>query len=118
MIDTSDGFLADLGHICQESQVGALLIQENLPISHALKKAAVEIGIDPYQLFLQESDDYELIITCAPQHVPDICSAIREVSQTPIQEVGKIIDAVEKMEIKLPDGTKLPVSLKGWDHFQ
>ncbi|UCE41563.1 MAG: thiamine-phosphate kinase [Candidatus Aminicenantes bacterium] len=118
MIDTSDGFLADLGHICQESHVGALLIQENLPISSELKEAAVEMGMDSYQLFLQESDDYELIITCSPKQVLNIRSAIKEISQTPIHEVGRIRDASEGIELMLPDGTKRPISLKGWDHFK
>jgi thiamine-monophosphate kinase len=118
MIDTSDGFLADLGHICQESRVGALLIHEDLPISHELNKAAAEMGRDPHELFLHESDDYELIITCAPQHVPDIRSAVGEVSKTPIHEVGKIRDASAGIELKLPDGRVSPINLSGWDHFR
>jgi thiamine-monophosphate kinase len=118
MIDTSDGFLADLGHICQESQVGALLYQENFPLSSHLKKAAGQWAMDPYHLFLQESDDYELIITCPPQYVADIRSAVKEVSRTPIHEVGKIREASAGIELKLPDGTVSPISLSGWDHFQ
>ena len=118
MIDTSDGFLADLGHICQESHVGALLIQENLPISNDLKKAASQLGMDPFQLFLQESDDYELIITCPLENVSSIRLAVEEVSQTPVSEVGKITDTAREMQWKLPDGTILPISQKGWDHFK
>jgi thiamine-monophosphate kinase len=118
MIDTSDGFLADLGHICQESHVGALLIQENFPISDELKKAANHLGIDPYLLFLSESDDYELIITCPPENVSSVCSAIEEVSQTPVHEVGNITDGIEDIQLMWPDGTKKPICPQGWDHFK
>lgn len=118
MIDTSDGFLADLGHICQESNVGALLIQEKFPISDELKKAAVQLGMDPCQLFLQESDDYELIITCSPEYVSFVRSAVEAVSKTPITEVGKITAAVKEIQLNLPDGKKHQISPLGWDHFK
>ncbi|MGD9345221.1 MAG: thiamine-phosphate kinase, partial [Candidatus Aminicenantes bacterium] len=59
MIDTSDGLLADLGHICDESQVGAEIIQEKLPLSSDLRQAASDLNRDPYDLILSDSDDYE-----------------------------------------------------------
>jgi hypothetical protein len=40
MIDTSDGFLGDLGHICEESRVGAILKQDKFPVSDELREAA------------------------------------------------------------------------------
>lgn len=117
MIDTSDGFAADLGHICQESHVGAVLIQEKLPISKDLRQAAVKLGKDPYKLTLQESDDYELIITCSPNHVDKIRSAVADVSDVPVTEVGRITDAVGDIQMIYPDGTQHRIPLTGWDHF-
>ena len=118
MIDTSDGFLADLGHICQQSRVGALLIQEKFTISDELKKAAAQLGMNPIQLFLQESDDYELIITCPPGNVPQIRSTIGDVSEAPVSEVGKITDIAGDIQLKLQDGTIHQLSPEGWDHFK
>lgn len=117
MIDTSDGFVADLGHICQESRVGAVLIQKKLPISKDLRQAAIKLGKDPYELFLQESDDYELIITCPPDHVDKIRSAVSAVSNVPVSEVGRITDTVGDIQLNLPDGTQCRIPLVGWDHF-
>lgn len=117
MIDTSDGFLGDLGHICQGSEVGAVLIQEKLPISDDLRKAAEQLGLDPYELFLQDSDDYELIITCSPEHVAKIRSTIAAVSEVPVSEVGKITDSVGDIQLILPDGTQHRIAPAGWDHF-
>lgn len=117
MIDTSDGFLGDLGHICQASGVGAVLIQDKFPISKALQKVAAQFGLDPYELFLKDSDDYELIITCSPDHITHIRSAVAEVSDVPVAEVGRITDEVGNFQLMLPDGTSRRITPTGWDHF-
>jgi thiamine-monophosphate kinase len=117
MIDTSDGFLGDLGHICQDSAVGAELIREKLPISDDLHQAALELKLDPYELFLQDSDDYELIITGAPQNVDQIRSAVASVSDVPVTEVGKITDSAGDIRLILPDSTRQRLTPAGWDHF-
>ncbi len=117
MIDTSDGFLGDLGHICQDSGVGAELIQEKFPISEDLRQAAVELKLDPYELFLQDSDDYELIITGDPKNLVQIRSAIASISDVPVTEVGKITDSVGDIQLILPDGTRRHITPSGWDHF-
>lgn len=117
MIDTSDGFLGDLGHICEESGVGADVFQEKLPISEDLRQAATQLEQDPYQLFLQDSDDYELIITCSPDHVDRIRFRVAKVSDVPVTEVGRITDRVGQMELILPEGDSRRVTPAGWDHF-
>jgi thiamine-monophosphate kinase len=118
MIDTSDGFLGDLGHICEESGVGALLVRENLPVSEALKQAARDLGRDPYDLVLGDSDDYELIITCPPERMERIRAAVASASDLPVTEVGRIGDKAEGMKLLLPDGSQRAILPKGWDHFK
>jgi thiamine-monophosphate kinase len=118
MIDTSDGFLGDLGHICEESGVGAELFKDKLPVSDDLRKAALMLHQDPYDLFLGDSDDYELVITCRPQDVPVLRSAISRCCPVLLTEVGRITDAAGKITLLLPDGKRLPVKRSGWDHFR
>jgi thiamine-monophosphate kinase len=60
-IDVSDGLLADLNHICERSQVGALVNIEKLPIPTVLfdsleKDQAIALA-------LTGGDDYELLFT-------------------------------------------------------
>jgi thiamine-monophosphate kinase len=117
MIDTSDGFIGDLGHICQESGVGAVLIQEKLPLNGDLLHAATELGLDPYDLILKDSDDYELIITCSSRHVDRIRSVVSSISDIPVSEVGSITDASCGVKLVLPDGTQHEIAAAGWDHF-
>ena len=117
MIDTSDGFLGDLGHICKQSGVGARLMQERLPVGKELRVAASRLGRDPFELVLGDSDDYELIITCSPDNVDGIRATVAAVSEVPVTEVGRITEAAHGMKLIQPDGTERTVTPVGWDHF-
>ena len=117
MIDTSDGFLGDLGHICEQSGVGASVIEAELPVSDALKKSADEWNKDAWTLVLQDSDDYELVITCAPSDVAQVKAAIASVSDVVVSEVGYVTDAAYGMTLIRSDGTKQTMETTGWDHF-
>ena len=120
MIDTSDGLLGDLGHICDESGTDARLIQENLPISPALLEAAEQLGKAPLDWVLADSDDYELIITCDPEHVEEIHSLITAISPVPVSNIGEIIPPSEtagNIELISVDGIPHQVIRSGWNHF-
>jgi thiamine-monophosphate kinase len=118
MIDTSDGFPGDLGHICEESGVGAELFQEKIPISEDLREAALVLHRDPYDFILGDSDDYELVITCQPQNVHLLRSIITRCGPVPLAEVGRITGGTREMTLVLPDGERRPVKPASWDHFR
>jgi len=117
MIDTSDGLLGDLAHICDESGVGARLIQENLPISSALREAAEQMKHKPLDFVLQDSDDYELIITCPPEHVGGICSLVTSLNNIPVTEIGTITEKTDGIKLISYDGIPRDITPSGWDHF-
>lgn len=116
MIDTSDGFLGDLGHICEESKVGAQVIEEKIPISDDLRKAAKELGREPKEFFLCDSDDYELIVTCSPEDVELLRSTAADCG-VPVTEVGTIT-ATPGIVLLLSDGSHEPLRSISWDHFR
>jgi thiamine-monophosphate kinase len=118
MIDTSDGFLGDLGHICEESKVGALLALEKFPISEELRVALKILKKEPHEFFLGESDDYQLIITCGAGDVDRIRSAIALTYNGPVTEVGQVTAADKGIRLLLPEGSEQTLSAKGWDHFR
>jgi thiamine-monophosphate kinase len=118
MIDTSDGFLGDLGHICEESGVGAELIKERFPVSEDLRAAALMLRRDPHDFFLGESDDYELVITCGPQEVALVRSIVAGCCPVLLTEVGRITGIPREMNLVLPDGGRRPIKPSGWDHFR
>ncbi len=85
MIDVSDGLLADLGHICLASHVGAQIITEKLPVSNTLKTQS-----DWLQHALAGGDDYELCFTVDPEHeaqLPSSCTVIGTITNSKRVEV-------------------------------
>jgi thiamine-monophosphate kinase len=59
-IDISDGLLADLGHVLEQSRVGARIHLDKIPLSPVCRAYLPETGWD---LVLANGDDYELCFT-------------------------------------------------------
>jgi thiamine-monophosphate kinase len=117
MIDTSDGLLGDLGHICDESGVGALLYETELPLSPALVQFALKTGRKPLEYVFKESDDYELLITCLPENESIIRGAITELGNTPVNRIGTVTPNKCQIEVMSSDGRSRMAAESGWDHF-
>lgn len=118
MIDISDGLLGDLQHICQQSQVGAEMAAASLPLSPSLEQAAQAWDLDPLELILGDSDDYELIITCPPQNLAALCAAIAAVSPVVVSQVGHITPPEQGLQLSRPSGQRHRLAPRGWDHFK
>jgi len=63
MIDISDGLVADLNHILEESGVGAVLYEDEVPVSADAKKLAHKTGFPALHHALHDGEDYELLFT-------------------------------------------------------
>ncbi|MDE1174417.1 MAG: thiamine-phosphate kinase [Parvibaculaceae bacterium] len=63
-LDISDGLVADLGHLCRVSGVGARIELEAVPLSPGVRAA---IALDPsrFERALTGGDDYELLFTAS-----------------------------------------------------
>lgn len=118
MIDTSDGFLGDLGHICRESRVGAELWETDFPLGEALQQAALALKRDARELFLGESDDYELIITCSPDGVSPVAELLASLGTVPVSEVGRITGEEDGVMLIRRDASREKLTPLGWDHFR
>ncbi|KAF1713273.1 thiamine-phosphate kinase [Pseudoxanthomonas sangjuensis] len=86
-IDVSDGLLADLGHICERSKVGAEVEISKLPASPSLQRFAPAMRI-PWQA--GGGDDYELCFTAAPRLRDEIRQAL-DFAETPGTRIGRIV---------------------------
>ncbi len=112
MIDCSDGLLADLRHICEASEVGAVVEADWLPISDVARRVADELGVDAVQAALSGGEDYELVITMRPELAEE---AAARLNLTPI---GVIVIASEGMKVADAQGHTLPVESPGYEHFR
>lgn len=112
-IDISDGLLADLGHILENSHVGAELDYTRLPVSEIVHDLAAHPAFD--RCVLAGGDDYELCFT-APADNQDAIAAIGEKLGLRLTAIGRISATPG---VRLMDAEGLPVTLDvaGYDHF-
>ena len=88
-IDVSDGLLADLGHLCAASGVGAGIELAALPTSPAMARFGAAVRW-PWQA--SGGDDYELCFTAPPAARGAVQQALASVS-TPASRIGSITAA-------------------------
>lgn len=111
-IDISDGFLADLGHICQASEVCAEISSQQLPIHPELKTNYPKQSV---AWALSGGDDYQLCFTL-PQQLSHKVDQWIEAGELDATMVGHIVAADDKHAI-LVDGNPVTTATRGYDHF-
>jgi thiamine-monophosphate kinase len=116
-IDTSDGLSADLGHILEQSRVGARLYAHKIPLSKNLITFCSRFDFDPVTYAMSGGEDYTLLITAAAEAAEKIASAFQEKFKRPLYAIGEITDSGQ-MELAGPDGQVTTISSTGWDHFK
>ena len=112
-IDVSDGLLADVGHLCVASAVGARIELDALPASDALRAMFTE----ETRRVLQTAggDDYELCFSAAPSW-RDAIAAIAADTGVPITRIGRIV-AGAGVVARDRDGNDWQAPRSGFDHF-
>ncbi len=110
-IDISDGLVADLGHILEQSRAGARVDLGRLPVSSAYRAHLHDAGWD---LALANGDDYELCFTVPPEKL----AALEKIkSRFPdITEIG-IIESEPGLRIFDTNGKPYVPKAAGHDHF-
>ncbi|MFD0739112.1 thiamine-phosphate kinase [Lysobacter koreensis] len=112
-IDVSDGLLADLGHICRASDVGAQVELARLPVSAALRAAYAES--ERHALQATGGDDYELCFTTPPQARATIGRIAAETG-TALTRIGRIV-AGSGVQAFTAAGTAWIPDRAGYAHF-
>ena len=101
-IDISDGLLADLGHICTASKVGAKLELKDIPYVGKVEEA------------MTWGDDYELCFTTAAVNRDKIHN-IAKTFRMDISEIGEITSDKEVKVYK--NGSLVTFDKRGYNHF-
>lgn len=102
MLDLSDGLSRDLKHICEQSEVGAIIDASLIPIHDDAKELAKRSGKSPLEHALHDGEDYELLFT-GPTPLPKEYVRIGQITEQP----GIVIEI---------DGKQQHLDAKGWEH--
>lgn len=112
-IDISDGLLADLGHICKLSKVGAVVELASLPLSPIGSR---HVGSDAGRTALVAGgDDYELCFTAHPNSRESIQDLAKMLGM-PITRIGQVKRG-KGVSLVGPDGKPVKIDGRGYDHF-
>jgi thiamine-monophosphate kinase len=113
-MDISDGLVADLGHIAQQSGLAATIFWNQVPLSPAAR-AAIETQPGLRDRVLGGGDDYELLLTVA-EH--DAARAIKIAADVgvPLTGIGTM-KAGTGVTVCDEDGSPIAVQRPGFQHF-
>jgi len=116
------GLIADLGHICRQSNVRAKIESSLIPLSVPAKMALEAQYAMPVDLFTG-GDDYELIFTVPHASAADLIEAARYADMPKLHVIGGIVETDAHAEkpnefFTLLDekGLPIPVKTQGWQH--
>lgn len=110
MIDVSDGLAPEVKHICEESNLGAEIYYEKIPLSKTTIGSAKKLSSDAHDFALYGGEDFELVFTIDKKNIDKIK---KEFSDFTV--VGKMLDKKNGINI-LKNNKKLDLG-KGFDHF-
>ncbi|MBF0195240.1 MAG: thiamine-phosphate kinase [Magnetococcales bacterium] len=113
-IDISDGLIADLKHVCSESNVGAEVDVDKIPLSGAATRLLETGGKEILTQILTGGEDYELLFTADAAMVDKIASIADKVG-VGVTEIG-VVSSGSEVKV-LQNGSQLKLDSGGWTHF-
>jgi len=119
MIDLSDGLAGDLGHLLNEANTGAELLESALPIRREarLRARESEAAKPPLLAALTDGEDYELCFTLGQGQAVALLDRFRqEFPGTPLGCIGKIVEP-QGLTIRQKTGI-MEIATRGHVHFQ
>ncbi|MEI8175703.1 MAG: thiamine-phosphate kinase [Candidatus Omnitrophota bacterium] len=108
MIDISDGLSSDLGHILDESRVGALIYEDLLPCSKEGRTTAHA---------LSDGEDFELLFTMSAKEAFRLMKARETLFDIPVTRIGMITPRAAGANLVDAYGRKRALRPAGFRHF-
>jgi len=113
--DISDGAIADIGHICVASHVGAQIetlgLKASKEVQHALEENILSI-----EKILTSGDDYELLLAVPPENIEPLINELKRIGLNPCV-IGTFQEKKAGFQVFDPSGQEIGVQEKGWQHF-
>ena len=117
MIDVSDGLAQDLGHICEESQVSAIVDFELVPVAKETSLVA-EDRAGAFSFAVGGGEDFELLLTANTSSEDKLMNVAARCGLGLIR-IGEIIECGKTSNpvFLRHQGVVNPLLTRGYDHF-
>ena len=112
MIDVSDGLSSEILHICNQSNCGVILYENEIPIHQESYDQALKFNMDPTVCALNGGEDYELLFTVNPKYAEAISSIPN------IAVIGKIVPQANGTFLKTKNDNLFKIQAQGWESFK
>ena len=112
-MDVSDGLAGDLAKLCRASSVSAAIDVSRVPLSDAAR-AAIAAAPELIETVLTGGDDYEIVLTLAPEKLAAFRAAAKAVGIA-VTEIGSV-QAGEGARF-IQDGKALTFARPSYSHF-
>lgn len=112
MIDISDGLASELFHLCTQSELGAHIFDEKLPIDPTTATTAIDFDISPSTAALNGGEDYELLFSIKQEDFDKIKG------NPHLSVIGHFTAKDSGIYLVDRQGAAFPIKAQGWDHFQ
>jgi thiamine-monophosphate kinase len=109
MIDVSDGLAADLHHILDESNVGAVVDAAAIPIRETVRD---QNSRTPLEQAMSDGEDFELLFTVSPVDGRKLLE--NPPTTVSITHIGEIVETGRRE--MLVDDVRSPLPRTGWEH--
>jgi thiamine-monophosphate kinase len=116
MMDISDGLASDIRHICNASELGAVIYENQLPLSENFMKYVTQFKKDLLKTAIGIGEDYNLLLTVPPGNFDALKKALNDQGHK-LYNVGQMTRQRE-VTIVGKEGNKEILQLGGWDHFK
>jgi thiamine-monophosphate kinase len=112
LIDISDGLASEVGHLCNESNVGASVWEHNLPVIAATQLVAGEFAESATQYALYGGEEYELLFSLSEAEFAKL-----ERLSNDVTVVGRVTEKEQGIRWVKESGEAIPLEPGGWNHF-
>jgi thiamine-monophosphate kinase len=115
-IDVSDGLAQDLGHICRESGVEAIIDFDMLPVAEEVS-LIVQDRDSSFDLAVSGGEDFELLFTASN----DVAEQLYEIAKNcdvMLTRIGEIIENGRSPILLRKNNDVKPLLVPGYDHFR
>jgi thiamine-monophosphate kinase len=114
-IDISDGLVADVGHICEQSGLGAVIEADSVPLSAAVREWLAADARN-LQRALTGGDDYELAFCLAPERASEL-GRLAAAGEVPVAIIGRMGPG-SGVKVRDAAGREIALASGGYRHLQ